>query len=36
LTAIVIDASVDIKWFVPEGHATEPRQGRSVMCHAQV
>jgi predicted nucleic acid-binding protein len=29
LTAIVVDASVGVKWFVPEVHAAEARQWRS-------
>jgi len=29
LSAIVVDASVGIKWFVPEVHAAEARQWRS-------
>jgi predicted nucleic acid-binding protein len=29
LSAIVVDASVGVKWFVPEIHATEARQWRN-------
>jgi len=29
VSAIVVDASVGVKWFVPEVHATEARQWRS-------
>ncbi|MGE3803338.1 MAG: type II toxin-antitoxin system VapC family toxin [Gemmataceae bacterium] len=30
MSAIVVDANVGIKWFVPEVHATEARQWRHV------
>jgi predicted nucleic acid-binding protein len=29
LSAIVVDASVGVKWFLPEVHATEARQWRN-------